>query len=1112
MENDSSRVQVDDGRSTKRGRLMGKLFGKDAKDRKAQDAASKASLDAFLHSSADLVQVTHPPPPPLPPQAGIPKLTKLDTTIMRYPQALAVNHQAQLNRPLAPGYHDSAKQSSRPVRPNKKGLIVRFTDAYPDIIGEGGDESEVPVIEVSRRKAARPIQPVPPRRPVPAPATLPSGPTEPYTTPDADAFSPKLLGRTQTGFSSMYEPDADEECVPGRPSQSRDGKGAGFLEAMQRRDENRKSYIELHQAQMREAEGQAFAQAARSSRTSEEHEWEKDEHGISLAQDGSPSSAAGRPATPDDQPQPPLADYSPAGSIRSLDPNTPDPLARSNTVCGHEHVSRPYEAAPGHARSNSTRLQSSAAAAAAADFALASFVQRTTHLFELFRLHAEASRPIMTCALKECSRASLWWFLNGRMGLEVAVRQRQHSTKPQMQADLERQQAYANLAKGYWLSEEVIPEIAKTRGPPPDAEVVEIARSLLNGLKKLALSMEKNGFLPPEEPVLPQTIDNSIWLQYPPLSQDMVALLTGNWGYGLTAMQHPMSTLDLLDAFPVADTSENFSYGRVSAAVSLMEQGRQAQVLHFPCLLSVVRPQTELGLVFVLASQDGSVQLAVQENRNAGPVWDDVRWRSEGYALDIRLPRGFLLTVQVTPQDYRLLWNMYEFGAQVRKTMHPRGDERMIFRNTLRSFQYIDPNPQSRAFPKESVPLCNVALFEKVHQESSPTGLRTWHRGFRVAVMTSPRTRTLSGVHHTFVPTVPVQFGFFRTENHVPALSLKYESGKQRGRMVMVFHDENERIHFHSLLTGTKISHDEKVFANVPLRRYTLSQSMREPTGVAPFDRMPWESVRVINEESGCQGGEPPTVLADKLRVVLGYRNGTITDRVNVAPGELRLRLEVTNAKLLRVARQPQQDVTMSVAEDQVPKDVPRNMADALQLLKTNQTIRSLEFASMTDLHAFQAALTGFEVVFDGVACTFAIARRRMVVPIHKKWEAGYTRLQIVRQEDKQLQLLAFFEDFHHGHCMNFALKKTDVYESFGRGGKSGVKLVDAKFPLPRVPEKVEGGDCDDAAFISLDLPDLPGEHDDISIVFEREEGELRTAERGCGWAFGADVEVCRPR
>jgi hypothetical protein len=726
---------------------------------------------------------------------------------------------------------------------------------------------------------------------------------------------------------------------------------------------------------------------------------------------------------------------------------------------------------------------------AASDDALQAFTTRTKHLYELFRLHAETVKPLSSCALKDCARAGLWWFLKGRMGLEASIRDRPTSPQAQMQNDIDRQQAYTNLAKGYWLCEEVIPEISNIQGTAPDAEVVEVTQNLVSALRKLAMSMKRNELLPPEEAFLPQTIDKSIWLEYPPLSQDMIALLSGNWGSGMSAMQHPLSTLHLLDAFPLSDTPETFSYGRVMADVYLMEQGREIQRLYFPSMLSMVRPQKHTGLVFVMANQNGNVQLAIQENRNAGPVWEDVRWRSDTCALDIRLPRGFLLVVQLTQQDYRTLWSMYDFGAKVKATMYPRKDELIVFTNTLRSFQYIDADPQSRVFPKEAVPQCNVMLFEKIFKESGPSGLRNWHRGFRIAVVTGPKTRTLSGVHHSYAPTMPVQFGFFRAEGDAPALSLRFENGRQRGRMVLTFNEDKERSHFHRLLTGTSLNHDERVFADVPIKSFTLGQSLREPLGMAPFSRMPWIAARVVNEEFGPSGEQPSTVLADNLKVVLEYQNGTITDRVNVGPGELRVRLEVSNAKVLRLMRLPQEDMTMSVSEAQVPKELPRNFADALQMVKTSPTIRTIEFGGLKELHDFQAAITGFEVVFDGLAATFAISRRRMVVPIHKKWEAGYTRIQVVKQDDK-IQLLAFFEEWQHGHCMGFVLKGTDVYETFHRSGKSGVRFVDAKFPLPRLPLDKDG-DYDDMAFVSLDLPDLPGEHDDISILFENETGTL---------------------
>jgi len=105
-----------------------------------------------------------------------------------------------------------------------------------------------------------------------------------------------------------------------------------------------------------------------------------------------------------------------------------------------------------------------------------------------------------------------------------------------------------------------------------------------------------------------------------------------------------------------------------------------------------------------------------------------------------------------------------------------------------------------------------------------------------------------------------------------------------------------------------------------------------------------------------------------------------------------------------------------------------------------------------------------------------------MVVPIYKKWEANLARIQIVRQE-KVTQLLAFFADFHHGTCMNFVLKGTDHIESFGRSGKFGIRIVDAKFALPK-------RDDDPASdFVCLDMPEYPIEHDDIAITFDTEAG-----------------------
>ena len=180
--------------------------------------------------------------------------------------------------------------------------------------------------------------------------------------------------------------------------------------------------------------------------------------------------------------------------------------------------------------------------------------------------------------------------------------------------------------------------------------------------------------------------------------------------------------------------------------------------------------------------------------------------------------------------------------------------------------------------------------------------------------------------------------------------------------------------------------------------------------------------------------------------------------------------------------RDPQEDLTISVAEPQLAKDVLEALNSLLNIVRTCETVRLFRLHSLDDLHMLQTATTGFSVVFDGTSTSLTIARRRMVVSIGKKWEANLARIQIVRRE-AVVQMVVFFADFAHGQCMNFQLKGTDTYESYIKSNKHFVRLVDAKFALP----KLRGADAAD--YLCLDLPNYPTEHDDITVAFDDEQG-----------------------
>lgn len=126
-----------------------------------------------------------------------------------------------------------------------------------------------------------------------------------------------------------------------------------------------------------------------------------------------------------------------------------------------------------------------------------------------------------------------------------------------------------------------------------------------------------------------------------------------------------------------------------------------------------------------------------------------------------------------------------------------------------------------------------------------------------------------------------------------------------------------------------------------------------------------------------------------------------------------------------------------------------------------------------------------------------------MVVPIYKKWEATKVRIQILTL-GHVTKIAAFFEDFSHADTMVFQIKAADTFEK-AKGDKQAkycVKFVDAKFSLPKKEKENEGGEDEPPSdsqtwgkgvrrkYINLEGFEYAGEHDDITIGFETEEGK----------------------
>lgn len=201
--------------------------------------------------------------------------------------------------------------------------------------------------------------------------------------------------------------------------------------------------------------------------------------------------------------------------------------------------------------------------------------------------------------------------------------------------------------------------------------------------------------------------------------------------------------------------------------------------------------------------------------------------------------------------------------------------------------------------------------------------------------------------------------------------------------------------------------------------------------------------------------------------------------------------------------RGPQEDMSISIDVRKCAPPVPQAMSEILNSVVNKPTIRSLNFASLADVHKMQTVLTRYVVRYDSLAALFAISRRRMVVNLHKKLEASKVRLQILTNGGIT-QIAAFFEDFHYADAMVLQVKASDTLEKMkaDKGGKHCVKFVDAKFSLPK-KEKDQDAPEDEVPegmpvwpkrvrrrFLNLECLEYAEERDDIIIGFDTDEGK----------------------
>lgn len=799
-------------------------------------------------------------------------------------------------------------------KPRRKGMRVTFSDREPEIIGEGGDESEEPTVEISRRR------------------------DQPH---DLDNRRPTL---PQLHLDTSFRDESQEQIEVQRTPLLINTQDADFLMALNagergsrlsfRASPDSNSFAKRIQARMQAEEARALQRRYEEdlmSPTSPDDEHQQRHETLPLRpsipspqpfaapqatgpESSGPSASASLrtrpPPTVQDQVkslrQEPDEVLSTGGSPHSLSP--PSQGRRPSIPTGE---SQPVpssrddrEVAPSPEPRSAPKMSLRSVANAVGDGAYVEFTDYVARYSSLFRLAAESVKPLMEASFSEWIRAATWWFLRGRSNLEAAVRSGRSAEAAGIQPPpTGAQQAVIDLGKAWWICQHIAPQHAEltrhgkmsmeallavlnTAGDQRLAGLVTLHQKILSHLRALTMSMKRNKVLSAVASTtdgIDRSVDTSIWIKYPLFAADVSAVLSG--AARRTVVAGPSAnSVNTPDLMLLGDANRFFSYGTMFVDVSVSagdDDGSPPCVV--PCVLSIMRDRTDWYVMTAIASQSELINVTIQSDRSQGPTWDDVDWEVKTSTMRVKLPRGFQLDVVFQEQDFKIIWNIVKYTLKTEASMQPEAGETLVFEDTLKLFQYMDPGTP-KAFPAEPSQRCRVRLFERMATVTEGTGSRKAHRGFRLTVVTSPKVKTLSSVRHTLGNGAPIVFGYLRGEDGAPALLLNVKEEGRNRSMVLTFHELERRTTMHSLLVGMLASDREFTRPDIPFRSFSIEQPPSAATPGITHLQFAAGSVSVIDLEPAYveQHGYAPQILSEHLRALVSTDWGTVTDRMNL--------------------------------------------------------------------------------------------------------------------------------------------------------------------------------------------------------------------------------------
>lgn len=971
-----------DQASSIKNKWKGKFFSSESKAKKNAENSEKYNQDVF--------DFLHPPGSRdgSNPSSDL-AVPRIDTsTAPRWPSTTDT-----------PGIDISKKPELRRKSPRKPNLQVAFVPTEPEIIGEGGDDAELPVIEVSKS-----------RKPLPFEESS-SGHLFTQNSPrfeqlviskskpdleNIEHFERAPLQRKQTGLNDQllekdslsHAQDRYVETVAVSASASSSQKQGDHFSHGSTGDQEGIKSVDQQTNLEQNILGDTNRALPRFERTPHHNTANVASHTMSnllTLPDLDLSLSFTNSLTPIPTPPPPPSSTAKEFSIPStgiqsskLDYFEPPSIkAPENPISESSQKSF-------NSKTEKRALNIRSVAKNLGEDALSDFALRVNRFNDIFQIGATVSSPLMEISFLQWIRTSAYWFLRGRGELEIAVRSEvRKSQVPNQEAgpeiSLSLRQAYLDLAKAWWIVENITPKhpelkrfgnagmnplmaILASCGERVVAEQIGVHLAIIANMRALAMSMKRNKRLPPTSFEM-QRLDPRIFVELPKLPPDIQSMLSQ---HSQSLVVNGSCSMDRFFPMPVGDTKCHFLYSSFFVDLILIYKTDDCEEIHVPCALSILREKTAWDVKAVIASQDGQVNMVLQTQAGLGLSWNDVHWRVKLHRIMFELSESVDAQIQFVDKDFKSLWGIHDYTKTVQKGLQCNESEEELFELELENFQYFDEKGL-KMFQPDPATNCLLRLFEKKKTPQDSAGGRKIHNGHRVVIVTPPSLKTLTSVNVDFGMQRPILFTYLRGDKSAPALRLKLQKPSLDSSMVMTFHDIKDRGLFHSLIDGTSVQNDELRSQPLPIESFSITKIPTDKLSSSPsqtfMNALPWQQIRVISTNDKISS-RSPTHTSENLRICIEGEMGSFVDRMNLGrhlvcyylasptntwtgPGELKMSLSIDKLTEIKFLRLQQSDMTSSFASNKLIKEEVETLCSTLECLATSNTIRCFRFPSL---------------------------------------------------------------------------------------------------------------------------------------------------------------------